>query len=257
MTMPRLDWSDYIALLALITSVFFPLVLRHLDRLAMRPDIQLHITHSHIVEPSTCTEVLDSVLSSNSLIAHEDRRAEMVEKRHKFVQKMMMACFQYHEFSVVIQNRSSAPATLTDLKVDDFFLDSNMVPNNVTFEYSYGFNEISQRWEVNPLVALDPGTSRRLKYIVAFAVIPDEEGDHWISGRLNEKRTKRAPLPEFITKGASDAECENPEAAIKDQYFLSALNEYVLRPKIRYLNFSMRDNFGKWWRAKSVELKDR
>jgi hypothetical protein len=109
---------------------------------------------------------------------------------------------------------------------------------------------------VNPLVALDPGISRRLRYIVAFAVIPDKDGDNWIAERLKEKYTKRSPLPDFIAKGASDAGYENPEEAIKDQYYLSALNEYVLRPKVRFLNFSMRDNFGKWWRVKSVELKD-
>lgn len=243
-----LSASDYIAIAALILSVVFPLVIRAWDRRASRPNLNLHVYHSHVLDPAMYPEVFDALLASNVTVMHMDRRAEHAGQGQRYATQMIVGTQQYHMFTVVVENRSTAPCTLTDLRVVNMSLAPPPVPENVVADTVYGHDDDSQRWEVNPLVSLEPSQSRRLKFVVGFAVFPDEEASKEIEAAADRMFIERSSLSGSQTNAAGGA-------ISKDACWLAAHSDYVSHVRLAAVEFAMRDNFGKWWYAEPTKLK--
>ena len=251
----KLEASDYIAIAALVLSVVFPLVIRGCDRRASNPNLDLHVYHSHVLDPEMYPEVFDAMLTANSTVMYMDRRSEHAGQGQKFATQMIMGTEQYHMFSVVIENRSSSPCTMTDLRVVNMWLAPPPVPRNVVADTVYGYDEDLQRWEVNPLVSLEPSHSKRMKFVVGFAVFPDEKASKEIQTAADAMCRKRTNGSAGQTKAVFTADITFADM-IKDECWLAAHRDYVSRTRLAAVEFAMRDNFGRWWHAEPTKMEN-
>lgn len=250
----KLEASDCIAIAALVLSVVFPLVIRGCDRRASNPKLNLHVYHSHVLAPEMYPEVFDAILAANSTVIHMDRMAENAGQARKFATRMIIGAEQYHMFSVVVENRSSAPCTLSDLRVVNILLAPPPAPRDVVADTVYGYDEDGHRWEVNPLIALEPYQSMRIKFVVGFAVFPDERASKEIQAKANAMYRERTTASVGQQNGDFVVDSTNADM-IRDECWLAAHSDYTSRTRLASVEFAMRDNFGKWWHAEPTKME--